>query len=273
MKKILSALTLSGSLAFAGLVNGIAVIVNNEPITLYDIDKKMEELKGSKQQALDAIIDQMLYEQELKKNHISVDIFDVDDYIAKLAAQNNMNLLDFKSVVSQQQDYNKFKEQIKMQLKHQKLIRKISAGKLKIVDDNDIKIYYENNKDEFTVAKSYDVIAYVSKSKQLLEQIQQNPMMNSNQVMVQNLTLKQEELNPQVKYILNSSSEKNFTAIFAQNQNYNMFFISSKNDVELLSLNSVKESIFQKMMKEKEDRFLKEYFESLKITAEVQILR
>lgn len=273
MGKFLITTLLFSSICFAGLINGIAAIINNEPVTLYDIDQKMIDSRVNKQQAFDLIVEETLYNQELKKNNISVDIFDIDEYISKLARQNNMNVLDFKAVVSQQQDYESFKKNIKKQLKHQKLVQKIASGKVKIVDDNDMKIFYQNNLSQFETASSFDVIAYVSKNKQLLEQMKQNPLMASDEVMVQNLTMKQEELNSQVKYILNTSNEKEFTAIFAQNQNYNMFFISSKNDVTTMSFDSVKNSIFQTMMKQREERFLKDFFETLKITADIKILR
>jgi hypothetical protein len=273
MKKYLLGLVLGTSLAYAGMVNAIAVTVNNEPITLYDIDKEAQMNSLSKQAAFNKLVDALLYDQEVKKYNINVDVFDVDDHIAKLAYQNNMDILDFKSVVSQQQNYEEFKESIKKQLKHQKLIKAISSGKLKIVSDNDMKIYYESNIESYRVAQKFDVIAYISKNKELLNQVKENPMMQSEEVMVQNLTFSQEELNAQVKYLLNSTNEKSFTPVFAQNQNYNMFFISAKKNVTVLKFEDVKESIFQTMMKSREERFLKEYFESLRITANIQILR
>jgi hypothetical protein len=273
MKKYLLGIVFGASVAYAGMVNAIAVTVNNEPITLYDIDTEAQKSSLSKQDAFSKLVDQLLYEQEIRKYGISVDIFDVDDHIAKLAYQNNMNVLDFKAVISQQQNYENFKNNIKVQLKHQKLTKAISSGKLKMVTENDMKIYYENNIDNYLVAQKFDVIAYVSKNKELLTQIKQNPMMQDPQIIVQKFELSQEELNAQTKYLLNSTNEKAFTPIFAQNQNYNMFFVTAKKDVSTLKFDDVKNSIFQVMMKSREDRFLKEYFESLKITANIQIIR
>ena len=68
----------------AGLVDGIALVVNEEPITLYDIDKKMLESNLSKKDAVSLLIDELLYEQELRKYNIEVDIFDVNNYIEKI---------------------------------------------------------------------------------------------------------------------------------------------------------------------------------------------
>ena len=85
--------------------------------------------------------------------------------------------------------------------------------------------------------------------------------------------MKQVELNPQTKYILNSTKEKSFTAIFSQNNNFNMFYIQKKKDVAVLTYENVKERIFQMIMKKRESDYLKEYFETAKITAEINVLQ
>lgn len=273
MKRYIISFILLLTFLEAGLVNGIALIINDTPITLYDIDQKMQSNNFTKQQAVENLIDETLYKQEIRKNNVTVDIFDIENYIERLAAQNKMDTLDFKALVRQQQNYELFKEQIRKQLKHQKLIKRIATGKLVIANDEDMKRFYDNNIEQFTIADTIDVIAYVSKNKKLLNDIKKNPMLNDKNVAVQKITFKQEELNPQVKYILNTTEEKSFSAIFAQNKNYNMFFISQKKDEKTITFEEVKNNIFQQIMKSREDSYLKEYFETLKITADIEVLR
>lgn len=273
MRKYILSLIVVVSFANAGLINAVALIVNNDPITLYDIDKMMEENHLSKQKAVKLLIDEKIYNQAIKKNGVSVDIFDVDNYIDKLAVQNKMSTLDFKALVRQQQDYNAFRQKIKTQLLHQKLVRKIAEGKIKIATNDDIKIYYENNKKQFTRANKIKVVAYISKSKELLNKIKLNPMFNDSRVVSQTLSLKQAELTPQVKYIINTTDVDKFSAIFAQNRQYNMLFIKEKKDIKTLSLEQTKKQIFQKIMEQREQNYLKEYFEAQRITANIKVLR
>jgi len=273
MKNLIATLFLGLSLAQAGLVNGIAVVVNNEPITLFDIDQEMVKKNISKKEALSSLINELIYNQQLKKNGISVDIFDIDNYIAKLAAQNKMKPLEFKALVRQQQDYNAFVESIKKQLTHQKLIRKVAGGNIKIATDDDMKIYYENNKALFHVPDTIEVTAYVAKSKSLLAKVLANPMMQEPEVMVQNISFKFNEINPQVRYILQNTKEQSFSSIFAQSGNYNMFFVKEKKGIKILPFEQVKESIFQTIMEERESNFLNDYFEEQKITTNVKIYR
>lgn len=257
----------------ADFVNGIAVLVNDVPITLHDISSLMNEKGINKPTAATALIDKALYESEIVNQNITVDIFDIDQHIEKLAQQNNMNILDFKSLIREQEDYSVFKKKIKDQLTHQKLLSKIAKGKLKIANEKDLQIYYDNNQDEFKSASKFTVMAYVSKNKRAMQNIQKNPMYNPADVVSQSLQFDQSELTPQVKYILNNTKNKSFSIIFPQNGNYNMFFVKDKSDIVLSPFEEVKEKIFGKIMKEREQDYLKEYFETLKITADIRVLR
>ncbi len=273
MKKYIFSFLTTVSLSYAGLVNGIAIVVNDTPITLYDIDLKILNHNMSKQVAIENLIDEILYKQELKKNNITVDIFDIDNHIEKLAQQNNISTLEFKSLIRQQQNYDLFIEQVKKQLVHQKLIEKIAGGKLNIASTDDLNIYYKNHNEEFQVAQSIDVIIYSSKDKSLLNDIKVNPMIQNPNMSIENRTLEQDNLTPQLKYIVNSTKEKNFSVIFPQNNKYNMIFISKKSNIQTIKFKNVKNQIFNKIMKTREQSYLKEYFETLKITANIKILR
>ena len=273
MNKIIISILFCSISLYAGLVNAIAIIVNDTPITLHDIDKESQSKKITKNQAVSVLIDNALYDQAIDENRIAVDVFDIDNYIEKLAARNKMNVIEFKSLVRQQQNYTVFKETIKKQLIHQKLISKIARGKLTIASEDDLQIYYNNKKEQFTIANTIEVIAYVSKNKKLLNKLKKNPMLQNKEIVSQNITMQQSELNAQTKYILNSTAKKEFSAIFAQNKNYNMFFVNEKKDTITLEFKEVKDKIFQIIMKKREQDYLKEYFETAKITADIKVLR
>lgn len=273
MKKFLTSLAIFTSISYAGLINGVAVTINDIPITLYDIDKEMTSKNLSKKEAVESIFDTILYDEEIKKRGITVDIFDVNNYIEKLAAANNMNSLDFKALIRQQQDYDAFVEKVREQLIHEKLVQKIAQGNIKIATDEDMKRYYDNNIEKYSLADTIEVVAYVSQSKAALRELQKNPLADIQGVIRQNLSLKQNELNPDIKYILNTTKEKSFSIIFPQNKAYNMFYVSKKMNVTAQSFESVKKKIFNEVMLKREQSHLKEYFETLKITAQVEVKR
>ena len=107
--------------------------------------------------------------EEIEKHRISIDIFDLDNYIEKLAAKNKMNTLDFKSLLRQEQNYETFKENITKQLIHQRLINTIAGGKLRIASKEDLQIYYQNNKEAFNkLNKFFEKKSYSVKVKKKL---------------------------------------------------------------------------------------------------------
>jgi len=272
MKKLLLSTLLLGYL-HAGLINAVALTVNKEPITLYDIEQQIEQNNLSKDEAISKLIDTALYKEEIKRYNINITLLDIDNYLEKLASSNHMSLLDFKILIKQKQDYDNFIKQIKQQLKHQALVKKIAQGNLKIVTDEDMKVYYENHKNQYTIANKIDVIAYASDSKEILEELKSNPMLNDSRLLVSNMSFSQDELTADLKYILNNTESNSFSTIFMQNGKYTMFFITDKKDISVIPFDKVKQSIFNNMMKEREKAYLNNYFEELKITADIHFLR
>ncbi len=274
MKKLFLSILILASYTYAGLVNGIAVIVNEKPVTLYEIDEFMLKTNKTKDEALTLLIDEKLYEDELEKRKIEVDIFDVNQYIEQLAAQNGMDVINFKSVIRQQySDYDKFVEQTKKRIQHQKLVTSIVRGNIKMASDDDLKIYYNTNKDSYNIASTIDVVQYISKNKRALLATKQNPLQVQNDVQSTSITLEQSNINSQLKYIINSTKEGDFTPVITADQMFVMFYITKKKDTTLQSFEEVKNQILNIVMKDREDKYLKEYFDKLKITADIKIIR
>ncbi len=133
MYKLFLALLVSSGILLADVENGLALTVNDEPITIYDIDKTMVENKIGKNEAVGLLIDKALYEQAVRDNNISADVFEINDYIEKLANANGMDLYSFKSVVKQKYgNYELFENEAKDAVIRQKLIQKIVKGQLAI---------------------------------------------------------------------------------------------------------------------------------------------
>ncbi|MFK2822316.1 peptidylprolyl isomerase [Malaciobacter sp. WC5094] len=274
MYKLLLSLLLGSTLSFAGVINAVAITVNGEPITLYDIDKTMVQKNVSKNKAVNDLIDEILFEQLVKKHNITADVFDVNNYIEKLASTNGMDVYSFKSIIRQQyRDYDVFENEAKKAVIRQKLIDKLVRGQLKIATEEDLKIYYENNKKQFTTAKTIEVTQYSSKSKNALLNTIKNPLLVSNEVSRRSLSLESTKLNPQMQFLLNKTKEKSFTPIFTANRAYNTLYVSDKKGTAILDFEIVKGKIFNDVMKVREKKYLKDYFEKERLTANIKIVR
>ena len=274
MYKLFLALLISSGISFGNMVNGIALTVNDDPITLYDIDKTMSENKIGKNEAVGLLIDKILYEQAVKENNISADIFDINDYIEKLANANGMDLYSFKSVVKQKYgNYELFENEAKVAVIRQKLIQKIVKGQLPIATQEDMELYYEKNKNQFSTSKSYEVIQYTSKNKASLTSAINNPMIIAADVEKTPIKLNIENLQPQMQYLLNETKTNSFTPIFTANKQFISLFLTRKEGTTTLGFESVKTKVFNDIMTLREKKHLKDYFEKQKLTADIKIVR
>jgi parvulin-like peptidyl-prolyl isomerase len=274
MYKLFLSLLVSSGISFAAMVNGIAIIVNDEPITLYDIDKTMSVNNISKNEAVSYLIDKILYDQLVQENNITADVFDINDYTEKLASSNGMDVYTFKSVVKQKYpDYEVFENEAKNAVIRQKLVQKIVKGQLTIATEEDMKLYYEKNKNQFLAASNYEVVQYASKDKAALISTIKNPLVISNEVTREPITLTIDKLQGQMQYLLNETKENTFTPVFTANKQYMALFIVKKQGSAPLSYESVKAKIFNDIMSTREKKYLKDHFEKQKLTADIKIVR
>lgn len=274
MHKFLLSLILSSSFAFASLINAIILTVNEEPITLYDIEKTMLVNNISRNEAVSYLIDKVLYDQLVKENAISADIFEINEFIEKLANANGMDLYSFKSIIKQEYpNYEVFENEAKNSVIRQKLISKLVRGQLTIANDEDMLLYYEKNLAKYESSKYFDVIQYSSKNRLELENVIKNPLRTSNEVQKLPLRLESKDIQAQLQYILNSTKENSFTPIFTANQQYIALFLKNSEGKISLPFENVKAKVFNDVMSQREQVFLKDYFEKQKLTADIKVLR
>lgn len=274
MYKLFLILLISVNMSFAGLINGIAITVNDDPITLYDIDQKMLTENMDKNEAVSSLIDNVLYDQLLQKYNINVDIFDINDYIEKLASSNNMDVFTFKSIVKQKySDYSIFEKETKSIVTRQKLIKKLVQGQLKIATNEDMLLHYETNKNDYTTVKTVSIVQYVTNKRSSLLSAIKSPLLLPQDVQRNPLTLKIKDLDPQMQYLLNNTKENSFTPIFTSNKMYNALFVIKKEGIDTLDFEIVKNKIFNEVMSLREKKYLKDFFEKQKLTADIKIIR
>ena len=274
MHKLFLALLISTGISFAEMTNGIALTVNDEPITLFDIEKTMNENKISRNQAAALLIDKALYEQAIAQNFIGADVFEINEYIEKLASSNGMDLYTFKSVVKQKYgNYETFENEAKDAVIRQKLIKKIVKGQLAVATQEDMELYYEKNKDQFSTSKFYDVVQYASSNKASLVNTINNPMVVADDVQKTPLKLGVENLQPQLQFLLNDTKINNFTPVFSANKQFITLLVVKKEGTSALGFETVKAKIFNDIMMNREKKYLKDYFEKQKLTADIKIVR
>ncbi len=274
MKKLFFTLLVTISISYANTINAIALIVNEVPITLYDIEKRKFEKNISKDKAVSQLVDETLFDELVKKYNIRADIFDVNNYLEKIAASNGMDLYTFKSIIKQKyKDFSQYEEETKQAIIKQKLTEQIVRGNIKIATDEDLKIYYDNNLSKFQMSSGVKAIQYNSINKELLNQAIQNPIANIKGVIKTPIDLNQEAVSSQLRYIINETKVNQFTPVFTANKQFVSLLITQKVDEKTIAFEDVKDKVFNIVMQNREQKYLKDYFEKLKLSADIKIVR
>ena len=144
-------------------------MVNNEPITTYELKNKIitklvlsnqninqETIDKSKNAAMNSLINIKLKKNEIKKYKIEPSQSNIDSYLNKIAS-NDIALFKRK-FINNSIDYQIFLNEIKIELSWQKLIYSKYSDKVKI-DDNLIKneldqlLREENNQNEYKLSE------------------------------------------------------------------------------------------------------------------------
>ena len=276
--KLLIFVTLSLTLFFSPLnastVDGISLIINKEPITLYDIHKYATRFNLSKKEALDVLIRQKLEDSEIKKLGISADSFEVDQYIENLASSNGVSQYEFLNLIrSKNIDVAEYKEDLRSKLQRDKLYKKIISTKLQQVGDNELRAYYNDNLNEFSQASAFDVTIYSSADQQALQAIAQNPMSAVSGVELKEATFEAAKTDPKLTLLLNKTAQGSFSTMVKSDQNFVLFFVKKKHNVQNIAFEDAKNYISNRLAEGKEQKAIEEYFEKLKASANIQVVR
>jgi parvulin-like peptidyl-prolyl isomerase len=274
MKKLLITLIFTTSIVFAGLIDGVAVIVNNEPITMIEILKLSKTFNISKKKATELLIDEKLQEAEIKKLGIFVDDFELENELEKFVSKRGLSLNDFKDFLSQKGvDWQKYKEQFKKQLLKKKFYKKIASTKLTKPEDDEIYEYYKKNITEFSMPKYVEVVKYISSDKRALQKIITNPMVSIPTVQTGEEKVELSKIGPQLAFLLKDTKEGKFTPILPFKNQFLTMYVKKKIDIEPLPFEEVKNAVIAKMIEEKKEKAIKNYLAKLKVNAKIKVLR
>ena len=265
------ALTLS-----ANMVGGVAVVVENKAITIFDIKKEMLSSNTNIENATNLLIRKKLEEIEIKKRKISISSGEVYDDIKETAKRNNMSVSDFYATALNTSGLNSqdVKDRVKHKLLSQKLYAAITYTQIQKPTDAEIKEYFELHKDTFSHPSSFITIIYQANNKSLLQEKIKNPMFYSPQIQANEQVLPYDRISPELANLLTKTPINSFTPIIPDGKGGHMsFYIKEVNSAKEDSLENVKNQIINAIMTNKREQVLGDYFARLRHNADIKILR
>ncbi len=161
-------LLLAPAAARAKLVDRVVAVVNNDIVKLSELEAVvapvMQELERAgyppekeqeiaykvREDALQGLIERKLVDQETKRLGVKVDDKDVDAYIEQIKQETHMTGEDMAAALKAQgMTFETFRENQRESLLRARLLEREVASRI-VVTQDDIKKYYEDNKDKFS---------------------------------------------------------------------------------------------------------------------------
>lgn len=262
------------SLSNAQVINGIAVIIENEPITINEVLKASSEFKVDEKTALNLLIKDRLFEAQIKNLKLDASSYEVSQKLEKIAAENGVSKEDLRTlVISKGGDFTQFREDIAKSIKQEKLYQGIfSEAKIKITPDM-ARAYFEQNQDKFSSFDKVQAIHYTTLEKELLEAIQVSPMVQNPNVKIENLNASSSELPAGLRTVFTQTKDGSFTQIFQTPNGFEMFYVIQKTGQSLANFEDVQNEVMNALYKSEQDRAVNEYFNKLRAKANIKILR
>jgi len=148
------------------ICNRVVAIVNDEVVTLYELNTVMKALTGipseqlknkseeiylkTRQKILNDLIDQKIGLEKIKELEIKVTAKEVDQAIERIKADNQLTQEDLLAELKEQgSNYESYRESIKKELERIQLINYEVKSKI-ILREEEIEEYYNTHRDEFT---------------------------------------------------------------------------------------------------------------------------
>lgn len=278
MKKILSALliafTIFAAPIFAGLVDAVSIVVNGQPITLYEIYKAKKSLGISKSKAVELLIKKRIKEAELKRLGVTVDDYDVNMEIERIAHQNGIDSLKMRSILAKEGvDWDEYKNRVKERLLQERLYRRILSTKIENPSEDTLKEYYRLHLKEFSMPEKIEVVEYFSKDKKALLAVIQNPLASIPGVSQKSETVNTKDLNRELLFMLTKTPKGQFTQIVPVGDGYALFLIQDFLDQKPQPYEEVKQQVFAKWMEQKQQEAIESHFEKLRAAAKIKVVR
>lgn len=258
----------------AQTINGIAAIVDNEPITTFEVTQLKQKLNINDAQALNLLIRDRLEQAQIKLMGISVSPIEINDRLTQIAQQNGLTPAQFRESLAQQGiKQSEFNEELKKALSQEKLYQSIVANSTRNITQERAKEYYEANKNQFETFKIAKVEVLRSTNARALELKASQPNSKVSEVSISQEEIEISKARPELADILIRTNIGSYTPILRSPSGFEVIYIKDKIGRDILPFESVRDAILNQMFNAQRNEAIIDYIEKLRAKAKIKILR
>lgn len=259
------------ALSYARQINAIALTVDQEIITEYEISKLMQEKKISKQEAINELIDDKLELAEIKKYKIFVNEFELENEMNKMLMQSNSSLNQLKANLSKK-DFQKAKDNFKKQLEKRRLYEALVSAYKVDTSEQGLRSYYDSNPDDFVIFTQISVEVLSSSEASELEKLKTSKRKAAS-IQSESVILSPQNSDIRLLAFLSRLKPGEYTPIMQNNDIFMMYKVKNKEQAQTLPFDEIKSEITNLYASKQREEYLSDYFNKLRAKADIKYLR
>lgn len=266
---IMVLITLSTTL-HSKMIDGIAMIVEGEAITTAEIRAVETQMGISKTDAVDLLIQDRLQKTSMK--NIDIPEEKIDAKIAEIAAKNSVSIPVMQKILkSQGTSWIKYRSGIRDSLKKERFYQDEVVASIPEPSSDELKLYYKNNKEDFTVPTTISMIEYTATSKEKMEKFLRTH--KKSYVKSKRSTKGIKNIKGPILSMLLATPSGNYTSPLNAGDRYIVYLVLSKEGQTIMPYQAAESAVAAKWKEEQQGKALKDYFEKLRTRADIQIIR
>ncbi|ABS52322.1 peptidyl-prolyl cis-trans isomerase [Campylobacter hominis] len=259
-------------LANADVINGVVAVVENEPITHYELNKMIKTRGLNPNDALEVLIKNKLQVAEIKRLGIITSDYETNERIKAIAAQNKISVDTMQASIKKQGGtWSEFKENVRNSLQEEKLYAAIFKEVAKSVTPENVEKFYNENPSLFTTYDSVNLIRYISKNANALSAIKAGK--NADGVQKISGVLKNSQMNESLRYVVSNVGPDGFSPIIPTKLGYEMFKVNSKNGVNKISFEEAQQKAIEAYTISERKKAIENFNQKLRSNAIIKIIK
>jgi|GEM_PF-2331520 hypothetical protein len=256
-------------------VNGIAIKVNGIPITKFDIEHSVKELKISRDNAVKIQINKALEQSEIEKFELKAENDEIENMLNYIMKNFNISSKSDLYAMAQRDGISRdeFLKNIEFQILQPQLYRKIAMQKTVQPSEDELQDEYKKNKQSYLVGEKYRFKLYYAKDPNELIKFKENPLKKNKNIYTESLKVSIKDLHPEQISILNNLKVGEFSNIIKFDNKIGIVQLEAITNLHYQKFEDIREKISESLIMARQKEALERYFQKLKAEATIEYLR
>lgn len=299
---VLLLVLLGATSASAERLNGLAAVVNDEIITLYQLEEEVTSRLGSdaddqaRRKVLDSLVEELLIQQRAKALGLQVADEELEAAIEDIQRENKLTRQQLQAALTAQGiDFEGYRDTMRRQILRFKVIGREVRSKIDVLN-KEIRDYYQQNLDAFRRAPFVKVSAIALPFPEKAKEPQRQQVRDEASAILQQLasgqlfadvvaslegrddlgagemgTFSEGELNPAFDEAIRRLEPGQHSPLVETAAGVSILRLDERQEGAPLPLEEVRESIEEKLRETKANENLKKWAEQLKGQARIDI--